>query len=173
MKLKGKRMFSGVSRYHKFDIASAQLEMAIRLFLLDGGDKFSALTLAGAAGAILHQLVLDVGKEPFVDYTAKVFEWKNPGDRPSRSRVMSHIYRLLSINAVKHHDEGQDQFVEFDAEESALAAILKAMADYKTFTGGQTDSMKGLYTWVYLNTEKDDADALMKQYDALPEKLKQ
>lgn len=172
MKLKSKRMFSGEGRYHKFDIAHGQLEQAIRLFLIDGCDMFSALTLAGAAGAILHQLVLDDGKEPFVDFTAKVHQWQHPGHTPSRSKIMSHIHAILHINDLKHQDPEQEKFVEFNAEESALAAIMKAMADYKTLTGEQTEGMKGIVAWVYLNTEKADSEALMKAYEAAPAKLK-
>src|SRR2546421_601156 len=51
MKIKTKRMFSGVSPYHKYDIATGQLETAIRLFMTEGCDMFSALTLAAAAGS--------------------------------------------------------------------------------------------------------------------------
>ncbi len=47
-KSKTKRMFSGTAEYHKLDIARGQLETAIRLFLVDGCDMFSAITLAGA-----------------------------------------------------------------------------------------------------------------------------
>src|SRR5688500_13996505 len=92
---KNKRMFSGKAPYHKFDIATGQLETAIRLFLTDGADMFSAITLAAAAGELLHRLVLNAGKQPFVDYVVKVNEFKNPGNTPARSKIISHINKIL------------------------------------------------------------------------------
>lgn len=82
MKPKSQRMFSGKHRYHKYDIARGQLETAIRLFLVDGCDMFSAVTLAAASGEILHQLVLNDGKQPFVDYVIKVNEFRMSTQSP-------------------------------------------------------------------------------------------
>ncbi len=168
-KSKTKRMFSGTAEYHKFDIARGQLETAIRLFLVDGCDMFSAITLAGAAGEVLHQLVLRAGKRPFVDYTAKVHDWKELGPTPSRGAVMKHIHKLLFINEMKHHDKDARDIIELDAEECALAAILKAVVDYKTFTGEETDAMKALFGWCYKNLESEQ---MMKEYDELPKAAK-
>lgn len=162
-------MFSGEHRYHKFDIARGQLETAIRLFLTDGCDMFSAITLAAASGEILHQLVLNDKKQPFVDYVIKVNDFKNLGKTPKRSSMISHIHSLLFVNALKHFDEKSDAFVEFDAEECALAAILKAMVDYKTLTGEHTEAMKAFLGWAYLNL---DSESLLKNYNNAPEKLK-
>src|SRR4051812_40738069 len=107
-------MFTGVRTHHKFDIATGQLETAIRLFLVDGADMFSALTLAAAAGAILHTLVLNAGKQPFVDYVIEVNEYKRPSaPTPARNKIIKHIHTILSINQVKHLDPGQETSVEF------------------------------------------------------------
>jgi len=146
-KSKTQRMFSGTAEYHKLDIARGQLETAIRLFLVDGCDMFSAITLAGAAGEVLHQLVLRAGKRPFVDYTMKVHDWKKLGPTPSRNAVIKHIHKLLFINEMKHHDKDAQDIIQLDAEESALAAILKAVVDYKTLTGEETDAMKAIFAW--------------------------
>ena len=78
MQPRTQRKFSGKHGYHKFDIAQGQLETSIRLFLTDGADMFSAITLAAAAGEILHTLVLKSGKQPFVDYVIKVNEYESP-----------------------------------------------------------------------------------------------
>lgn len=169
MKPKTQRMFSGTRQYHKSDIAIGQLETAIRLFLTEGCDMFSALTLAAAAGEILHRLVLNAGKKPFVDYVIKVNEFENPGQTPKRSSIISHIHRILFINDMKHLDEKKEQFVEFDAEECALAAILKAMADYRTLTGKHTDAMNAFLAWTHLNL---DSAKLMENYEKAAEKLK-
>lgn len=168
-KRKTKRMFSGVARYHKVDIAAGQLRTAIRLFLTDGCDMFSAITLAGAAGSILHQLVLDSGKRPFVDFAIKVYDWRKLGPTIARSKYLTHIHRLLFINVLKHHNPKQDEVVEFDAEECALAAILKAIADYKTLTGEETGEMKAFLAWCYVNLESSE---IMESYQKLPEKVK-
>jgi hypothetical protein len=163
-------MFSGERRYHKYDIARGQLETAIRLFLTDGCDMFSAVTLAAASGEILHRLVLNAGKKPFVDYVIKVNDFQNPGKTPKRSSIISHIHNALFINALKHYDEKSDEFVEFDAEECALAAILKAMVDYKTLTGEHTGAMKAFLAWTYQNL---DSEKLMGNYKNAPDRLKQ
>lgn len=168
-KPKTKRMFSGTVEYHKFDIARGQLETAIRLFLVDGCDMFSAITLAGAAGEVLHQLVLRAGKRPFVDYTVKVHDWKELGPTPSRGAVMKHIHKLLFINEMKHHDKDANDTIELDAEECALAAILKAVVDYKTLTGEETAAMKTLLGWCYKNLESEQ---IMKDYEELPKAAK-
>ena len=169
MKAKTKRMFSGDSQYHKFDIATGQLETAIRLFLTDGCDMFSAITLAAAAGEILHRLVLKHGKRPFIDFVVRVNEFRNPGPTPKRSFVISYIHDLLSINRLKHFDEKEDEMVQFDAEECATAAILKAMVDYKTLTGHHTAAMQAFLGWCYHNL---DAPKIMENFEKLPEDAK-
>ena len=163
------RMFSGKRSYHKVDIATGQLETAIRLFLVDGCDMFSAITLAAAAGEILHQLVLDAGKEPFIDYLVHVNEFKNPGPTPKRNAIIKLIHENLFINKLKHHDPATDEIVEFDAEECALAAILKAMSDYKTLTGHFSQSMTAFLGWTYKNL---DSSKIMKDFESAPEKFK-
>lgn len=169
MKSKNPRMFSGTSEYHKFDIARGQLETSIHLFLTDGADMFSAITLAAAAGEILHQLVLSAGKKPFVDYVIKVNDFHNPGPTPARSSIISYIHKLLFVNELKHLDAKKAETVTFDAEECALAAILKAMADYKTLTGEQTGAMKALLGWAYKNL---DSAQIMERYEKAPPHLK-
>ena len=174
-KPKVKRMFSGTSPYHRFDIARGQLETAIKLFLIDGADMFSAITLAGAAGAILHTLVLNEGKIPMVDHINDVGHQKAPdAPRLGRAKVIKHVHEQLSINYLKHFDEGDDPIIEFDAEESALAAILKAMADYKTFTGELTTSMQALLAWTVLNLDSAEIIEkyeLAKKEGRVPEQL--
>ena len=48
--------------YNRLELAENQLETAIGLFV-SGGNKFSAITLAGAADVILCRLVLNSGQE--------------------------------------------------------------------------------------------------------------
>ena len=130
---------------------------------------FSAVTLAAAAGEILHRLVLNAGKSPFVDYVISVNDFRNPSKTPKRSSIISHIHKLLFINELKHLDEKKEEFVEFDAEECALAAILKAMADYKTLTGKHTKAMTAFLAWTYQNL---DSAKIMENYEKAAEQLK-
>ena len=140
MKPTAKRMFSGVHEYHRFDIGGGQLETAIRLFLIDGCDMFSVITLAAAAGEILHRLVLNAGKRPFVDYVIRVNQFKNPAitQTPKRS-------------------------------ECAIAAIIKAMADYKALTGEHTAGMQAFLGWTYKNL---DSAKLIEDFKKAPEEFK-
>jgi hypothetical protein len=164
-------MFSGIRQYHKFDIATGQLETAIRLFLIDGCDMFSAVTLAAAAGEILHRLVLNAGKRPFVDYVIRVNQFRNPGisQTPKRSSIVSHIHKLLFVNELKHLDEKKAELVKFDAEECAIAAILKAMADYKILTGEHTDGMQAFLGWTYKNL---DSTKIFEDFNKAPKNLR-
>jgi len=170
MKIKTKRMFSGVSPYHKYDIAIGQVETAIRLFLTDGCDMFSALTLAAAAGELLHRLVLNAGKRPFVDYVVRINEFQAPGKTSARSAIIRHIHELLFINRLKHYDSKESELVEFDVEECALAAILKAIADYQTLTGKTTTAMHALHLWCYKNL---DSPEMMERWAKVPDELKE
>jgi hypothetical protein len=160
MKSKNPRVFSGAAHYNKFDVGVGQLETAIRLFLTDGCDMFSAITLAGSAGEIFHHLVVRGGKKPFVDDIAKIEQKRNPSRTPSRSKIIKHINATLFINEVKHFDDRNDEFIEFDAEECATGAILKAIADYKTLTGEESAPMKAFLGWTYKNL---DAESIMER----------
>lgn len=145
-------MFTGTSSYHKFDIARCQLETAIRRFLQDGCDMFSAITLAGAAGELFQSLVVRAGKIPFVDSMVQVEQQKGK-QTPSRGEMRRHLNGVLFINEMKHLDKGRDEIVSFDAEECATAAILQAIADYKTLTGEEPNSMKAFLAWTYVNLD--------------------
>ena len=157
MKSKHPRMFSGTRSYNKFDIAVGQLETAIRLFLQDGCDMFSAITLAGSAGEVLHGLVVKARRKPFVDEVVQM----NASPTPSRSQVIKHINATLFINEMKHYDDRNEEVIEFDAEECAMGAILKAIADYKTLTHTESAAMKAFIAWTYVNL---DSDEVMKRY---------
>lgn len=158
MKSKNPRMFSGEQQWNKFDIAKGQIETAIRLFLTDGCDMFSAITLAGSAGEIFHHFVVKAGKKPFVDEAINV----NLGPTLSRGAVIKHINAALFINEMKHFDNRNKEIIEFDAEECATAAILKVIVDYKTLTGEETQAMKAFLAWTYVNL---DSQAIMDAYD--------
>jgi hypothetical protein len=165
---KTKRPFSGKARYHKIDMARGQLDTAIRLFLVDGGDICSAITLAGAAGELLDQLVLRAGRKTLADTVVTMTEFHIPGKTPARNSVIKHIHDVLHINRLKHFDKDEAEIVDFDAEQCALAAILKAIADYKRLTGEQSQAMAAFMTWTSLNL---DLVKIKEKWDNAPEKL--
>lgn len=137
--------------HSKFDIAAKQLESAIGLFV-SNRDKFSVITLAGAADTIFSQLLLDQGKENFTDYSRKM-EAEKTGILPTRGEYGKGINDVLSINAIKHMDRDDDEYVEIDLEECSLAAILKAVANYVELAGRETDFIQAFLHWVKLNVD--------------------
>jgi hypothetical protein len=141
VKLTIKRMLTGTASYHKFDIARGQLETAIRLFLQDGCDVFSAITLVRAAGELLAALVGRAGKKPFVDDIVQL-EQNRENRTPSRGAMDRHLNACFFVNEMKHLDKGRDEIIEFDAEECATGAIPKAIAYYETLIGEESAAMK-------------------------------
>jgi hypothetical protein len=80
-------------KYHKRQIATDQLKTAIWLFL-HGRDSASVITLAGAASAILHQLVPNEGKTPFIDFARNVHHAFG-GHMVPRAKYQQHINDTL------------------------------------------------------------------------------
>jgi hypothetical protein len=161
MKSKVKRTFTGKSNYHRFDIAVGQIETAIRLFLTDGCDMFSAIALASNAGELFHSLVVRAKKTPYIDDIVKAGSIENPGQpTPPRYKMISHVHEVIFANEMKHFDEKKPEIIEFDAEECATAAILKAIADYQTLTGEKSDAMKAFLGWCYRNLDQEDIEEL-------------
>jgi len=154
-------------KYGKFGIASNQLEAAIGMFV-GGRDRFSVITLAGAADAIFMALVLKAGKVPFVDYARKVQE-VHSGVTPSRGKYATHINNALSINALKHMDPEDDDFVELDVEQCAIGAILKAVVNYKELVGHEPDFIKAFLAWTWQNL---DGRKIIENYENRSAKLR-
>jgi len=137
--------------YKKLELAENQLETAIGLFM-SGGDKFSAITLAGAADVILCRLVLNAGQENFTDFMIR----QSSDDCLSNETRRSHgrqINDTLCINDLKHMDEGEDGYIVMDVDECALGAILKALANYVMIAGREKDFIKAFLAWVRLNLD--------------------
>src|SRR5579871_2279833 len=105
------------TKYNRFDLASTQLKTAIRLFVT-GGDRFSVITLAGAADVIFSELVTREKKENFT-----IFLLKKEQDERRPQEAGKEINDILSINVLKHFDPGDDDYISLDVEESALGAI--------------------------------------------------
>jgi len=140
-----------IKTYKRLSLAENQLEAAIGLFV-SGGDKFSVITLAGAADVILCQLVLNSGQENFTDFMI----CQHSGDCLSSQTRAIHgrqINDTLFINDLKHMDADEDGFIVMDVEECALGAILKAVANYVMIAGRDKDFIKAFLAWVRLNLD--------------------
>jgi hypothetical protein len=140
-----------VKTYTRFKLAENQLTSAIGLFV-SGRDRFSVITLAGAADVILSRLVMNQGKETFTERLAKK---EAPKDA---SPVTPGVYGrgvndLLFINQLKHMDKGEEGLIDLDVEECALAAISKALVSYVALAGDQKDIVLAFKAWARQNLD--------------------
>lgn len=155
------------SKYHRLEIAARQLETAVVMFL-NGRDRFSVITLAGAASNILSQLVRNQGGEPFIDYSRRVHD-ALVGFTPPREKYNKYINDRLGINALKHHSAEGATHIELDEEKAAEDAITKAIADYIKVKGQEEPFVKAFLSWAWHNR---DGEKLMEEFKNIPEKLK-
>ena len=135
--------------YKKIELAENQLKTAIELFV-SGGDKFSAITLAGAADVILCRLVLNAGEENFTEFSLRQTD-SDGDDNETREYHGRKINNTLFINHLKHMDDGEDGYVEMDVDGCALGTILKALANYVILYGSEKDFVQAFLAWVRLN----------------------
>ena len=151
-------------RYHRLDIAAMQLSTAADLYMR-GIDYLSAITLAGAAGAVLDALVRRAGEESFIDYARRVAEAKGR-PIPGRTKYERYVTNLFGVLALKHHAESDPAHLELDARTRAEQAIVRAMADYIELRGQHEPFVRGFlaYLWVTKN-----GPAVMAAYDANPD----
>ncbi len=137
-----------VQTYQRFDLAVNQLDTAVRLFM-GGQDRFSVITLAGAADAILSQLVENRGDKTFIE---ELIEGEEDAKR-ARSTMGKHINDILFINAMKHMDDGDDGNVVMDAEQCAIASILVAIANFVTLRGRGAAFVEVFLAWTKQNLD--------------------
>lgn len=128
-------------------MAVNQLETAIVLFLTNI-DKLSAITLAGAADVIFCELVNREGKQNFTD----LLRDKENGKR-NREEIGTEINDLLCINALKHFDKDDEECIVIDVNECAVAAILKALANYNMLDGKNDTLINVFRFWVRTNLD--------------------
>jgi hypothetical protein len=136
-----------VQSYQRLDLAANQLETAIGLFI-SGRDRFSVITLAGAADGILSQLVINKGEENFIEFSLQ----KDDDKTLTRSTLGAQVNDIMRINELKHMDGEDDGYVVMDIEESALAAIFKAIANV-VILRGHVDFVIAFLAWVKLNLD--------------------
>jgi hypothetical protein len=141
-----------VKIYKRLELAENQLETAIGLFI-SGGDKFSAITLAGAADVILSRLVINAGQENFTESYIREESATNCDFDETKESFGRKINDMLFINDLKHMDNDEDGFINMDVMECALAAIVKALANYVILAGTEKDFVKAFLAWVRLNLD--------------------
>jgi hypothetical protein len=154
-------------KIHRKEIAKAQLQTAISLFL-NRIDLSSAITLAGAASNILTQLVRNEGKTPFIDFAREVYEHTNKGKKPPKEKYSHYIDRLLGVSAHKHMDNKCPRTISLDLEKCAPYAITRAVADYVILYGEEENFIKAFLHWSW----KHQKDEVMEACKDMPEKFK-
>jgi hypothetical protein len=154
-------------RYRRLDLAARQLETAVWLFL-EGRDRFSVITLAGAASGILTQLVLKAGKQPFADY-GRLIAKEHTGIEPQRSKYIREVNLRFSIDLLKHHAANDPLTIDLDEQQAAEDAVTRALCDYIELCGQEVPFAKAFlhYTWVTRNGPE-----VMKAYEAQPDRVK-
>jgi len=109
----------------KLEVASHQLDVAIRLFL--DGDYLSSLTLAGAAEEILGKLCERAGKPVAVE-TIIDFHWKDTDEAKSDKERRKILLGVLNEarNQAKHANNPDE--ADFGVEQVfPLQMIMRAM----------------------------------------------
>lgn len=137
--------------YNRLDLAQNQLEAAIGLFV-SGGDRFSSISLAGAADVIFCRLLITRGVENFTEFSLRL-ERERGGDPGSREDHGKELNDTLFINHLKHMDDGDEGFIDLDPDECALAAILKAVANFVILADKQHDFVQAFMAWVRINLD--------------------
>ena len=137
--------------YTRFELAHNQLEAAIALYITNR-DRLSAITLAGAADVLLSQLVLRAGKQNFTDRALE--KELATGLAPITREVFGReVNDMLFINQLKHYDDDAQDVIDLDVDECALAAILKALANYVDLPEHQRDLVLAFKLWVKQNLD--------------------
>jgi hypothetical protein len=156
-----------ITRVHKREIARHQLDVAVRLYI-NAKDRSSVITLANAAAGILDRLVQNDNKEAFVDYARRFFR-ELGGYTPKRQSYLHHIAQKVGAIVHKHLGQNEPNTVELDLEKMAYDSIARAMADYISLYGQKEPFVVAFLSHAWHNT---DQEALMKEFEALPEKLR-
>lgn len=156
-----------MQKLHRTDIARRQLQTAVELFL-QGLDRSSVITLAGAASNVLYSLVRRAGREPFVDYARRVHDHL-VGSTPKRQSYSHHLDTKLGVIAHKHLGPKDPNTVELNLEQMAADALARAIADYTTLYGQDEQFIKAYLQWAWLNT---DGPAQMEAFKSVPAKLR-
>jgi hypothetical protein len=131
----------GSGEFRKRDIALAQLETALELYL-DGKDRFSVITLAGAAEELLGKELVAQGNPNALSIaqalTAVV--GRALDGREIKPKAVADIANRAR-NEAKHLDEAGPRSVMMDPEVEAQDVLDRAVTNYWRLTQDQTPAM--------------------------------
>ncbi|QQG36637.1 MAG: hypothetical protein HYS17_02355 [Micavibrio aeruginosavorus] len=157
--------------FEKSELAKDQLRTAIWLFL-NRIDFASAITLAGAAGNILHALVEHQNKQPTLEY-GRLLCSKLIGHVPGRSKYLKNFGDLTGINRLKHMSAECPDTIEIDLEKCAETAITRAVLDFIKLYGDaearSNPAVNSFMQWLWVL----HGERMMKEYGPLLEGLKE
>lgn len=156
-------------RFHRLALATRQLKTAVALFLR-GGDLFSAITLAGAASGLLTQLVINAGKQPFVDYGRPVQSKVYGSATPSREKYNRHMNDQFGVNSLRHHSPTDAPTIDIDERVAAERALTRALVDYIELQGKRDPFVVAFLNWLWVTR---DGKQMMNEYESLPKNLKE
>ena len=160
-----------IKTYEKSEIANDQLRTAIWLFL-NKIDFASAITLAGAAGNILHALLERQDKEPLLEHTRLLCN-QLFGYLTKRKKYIKHFGDLTGINHLKHMSINCPDTVEMDIEKCAETAITRATLDFIKLYGEaearKNEAVNSFMQWLWIT---HDGEKITEAYKKLPEDLK-
>ena len=125
--------------YSKLELAKAQLEKAIELFLEESNYACS-ITLAGASEEILGKLLIEEGKEPELkEYATQCAEdSKNIVDTELQEKDFATEANYFR-NHCKHYMDGNPITISGWA---ASGILNRAITNYFSLTGEETELMK-------------------------------
>lgn len=136
-----------LKKHKRIDLAKDQFESAVRLFLTNG-DKFSVITLAGAADVIFCQILKRNNVENFTQFVIK-----EEADSRTIQVVGKEINDLFCINSLKHLDKGEPETLEMNLEDCAVGAILKALPNYNLLEERNGALMNLFLKWIKENLD--------------------
>lgn len=138
-------------KYHKKEIATAQLKTAVEMFLKN---KYlsGAISLSSAAGTILEQLARNAGEESFTDYACRIYAHFNKGQMPNRKKYNHHIDKTLGVPPHKHMNNTDPDTVKLDIFRCAEDGIARAISDYVALYGQEEPFVKTFLLWKWHNT---------------------
>jgi hypothetical protein len=160
-------MTNSEKKYHRSELARQQLKTAIML-LLNEKDLSSVITLSAAASNILSQLVLNSGKEPFVDLARRVFD-AHRGHTPKREHYKNHITNILGVNIHKHMSPNCPKTCTLDLQQCAIDSVTAAIGDYVSLYGQNDDFVRAYFSWKWV---RQDGEEIIALYNSMPDKLK-